>query len=120
MPSSARPYESYRSFLHAQANRRPDGAAGDCQKTIKRSPAIEQRGKSERGKKPLSRSIKQFSELFKFRKLDRSAGRKDFFDTLPPPRWGGGSLVVYFFSPNSSANAANFGIARSSRSSGTQ
>ena len=57
MPSSARPYESYRSFLHAQANRRPDG---------------------------------------------------------------GGSLVVYFFSPNSSANAANFGIARSSRSSGTQ
>ena len=36
------------------------------------------------------------------------------------PVWGGGSLVVYFFSPNSSANAANFGIARSSRSSGTQ
>ena len=55
MPSSARPYESYPSFLHAQAT-----------------------------------------------------------------RWGGGSLVVYFFSPNSSANAANFGIARSSRSSGTQ
>ena len=53
-----------------------------CQKTIKYSSATEQRGKSERGKKPLSRSIKQFSELFKFRKLDKAAGRKDFFDTL--------------------------------------
>ena len=45
---------------------------------MKCSPATEQRGKSERGKKPLSRSIKQFSELFKFRKLDRQRGEKTF------------------------------------------
>ena len=49
-----------------------------CQKTIKYSSATEQRGKSERGKKPLSRSIKQFSELSKFRKLDRQRGEKTF------------------------------------------
>ncbi|PWM13418.1 MAG: hypothetical protein DBX57_07085 [Clostridia bacterium] len=54
-----------------------------CQKTIKYSSATEQRGKSERGKKPLSRSIKQFSELFKFRKLDGQRGEKVFFSPLP-------------------------------------
>ena len=54
-----------------------------CQKTIKYSSATEPRGKSERGKKPLSRSIKQFSELFKFRKLDGQRGEKVFFSPLP-------------------------------------
>ena len=54
-----------------------------CQKTIKYSSATEPRGKSERGNKPLSRSIKQFSELFKFRKLDGQRGEKVFFSPLP-------------------------------------
>ena len=38
----------------------------------------EQQRKSEGGKEPPSRSIKQFSERFKFRKLDRQRGENMF------------------------------------------
>ena len=43
---------------------------------------IEQRGKCERGKKPLSRSIKQVFGTFEESFENRTAGQKDFFDTL--------------------------------------
>ena len=49
---------------------------------------------SEGGKEPPSRLIKQFSELFKFRKLD-SRGRKGFFDTLPRAAHGADDLFLF-------------------------
>ena len=39
---------------------------------------IEQQGKSEGGKEPPSRSIKQFFKLYKFEKLGRQRGEKTF------------------------------------------
>ena len=43
---------------------------------------IEPLGKSEGGKEPPSRSIKQFFKLKKFEKTGKAAGRKGFFVTL--------------------------------------
>ena len=54
-----------------------EGAFG-CQKTMISSIVNEPQGKSEGGKEPPSRSIKQFFELEKFRKLDRQRGEKNF------------------------------------------
>ena len=50
----------------------------DCQKTMKCSFATESQGKSEGGKEPPSRSIKQLFKLFKFEKLDGQRGEKTF------------------------------------------
>ena len=45
---------------------------------MKYSFETEEQEKSERGKKPLSRSIKQIFKLFKFENLDRQRGEKTF------------------------------------------
>ena len=45
---------------------------------MKRSRMTEQQGKSEGGKEPPSRSIKQLFKLFKFEKLDGQRGEKTF------------------------------------------
>ena len=47
-------------------------------KTMKCSFAIEPQGKSEGGKAPPSRSIKQFFKRDKFEKLDGQRGEKTF------------------------------------------
>ena len=60
------------------------------------SSATEPLGKSEGGKEPPSRSIKQFFKLFKFEKLDRQRGEKNFFDTLAASEAFGGGFLCRF------------------------
>ena len=50
----------------------------DCQKTMKSSFVTEQQEKSEGGKKPPSRSIKRFSELFEVQKTGLSGAKRLF------------------------------------------
>ena len=53
----------------------------DCRKTMIGSSATEQRGKCEGGKKPPSRSIKRFSELFEVQKTGLSGAKRLFRQT---------------------------------------
>ena len=49
---------------------------------MQKTSATEQRGMCAGGKKPPARSIKQVFQTFKESLENRTAGRKDFFDTL--------------------------------------
>ena len=71
----------FRLFLQRFFRQSEEDAAcilSDCRKTMKKTSATEQRGKCEGGKKPPSRSIKRFSELFEVRKTARSVSKRLF------------------------------------------
>ena len=71
-------------------------AGRDCQKFIIHSSAIEPLGKSEGGKEPPLRSIKQFFKFFKFEKLGRQRGEKTFSTRWPgAPQKCGAPGVCY-------------------------